>query len=425
MKRSVVAFGLAIFLAVAALSSGAQARTVITFAGNQITDAGFSGELWRQAIERFNAGQQEIRVEVVELPGSPNDQATKLLTMIAGGVPPDVIQYHAALVESFIAQGVLADISGYARRDPGFDLNDFFIPPIDFYYRRNGRLYGLPMQMQVYALFYNRDMLDAAGVRRPPTAWDDPGWNWDTFIEAGRKLTKDTDGDARVDQYAIIPRLDVTGGLLTYIWQSGGDVFDPSGTNLIIDSTESMRGIQYVIDLRHRYGVAPLKGIAAPFPLKSAFSISVPAGVPAMRKGQTAWDVAPLPRGPVAPATILGTTAMGMTAASHHPEAAWKFFKFMTSGETLTQFLQGGDHVPARRSLIETNVFRSIDNPPSFEVFVNSVPFGRKGPVHPNWPQISSHLQQAVNRAYDGEADIKTALSEVRPAVVALLRGAK
>lgn len=45
------------------------------------------------------------------------------------------------------------------------------------------KIYGLPLSLENMALYYNKDLLDRAGIAEPPKTWDD-------FVEAVKKLTK-------------------------------------------------------------------------------------------------------------------------------------------------------------------------------------------------------------------------------------------
>lgn len=48
---------------------------------------------------------------------------------------------------------------------------------------RGGQIFGLPLSMDMMAVFYNKDLLDRSGVAEPPK-------NWDEFQAAAKKVTK-------------------------------------------------------------------------------------------------------------------------------------------------------------------------------------------------------------------------------------------
>ena len=405
----------------AVFSSFVQASTVITFSSQFTSFQDARGDFWRSLIAEFNESQGEIRVEIVAGGGSVAEQNERMVTWIAAGQAPDVFEFHGANFGAWASQGFLADLEPFLERDPEIALSDFYPTVIEMYKRTgNGRLYALPLQIQVYLMEYNLDLFDAGGISYPPTSWDDPSWNWDSFVEVGKKLTLDRTGDGVPDQYGFQARRDVTGGLLTYIWQAGGDVVDAAG-NFTFNSPESLRGLQYLIDLRHVHGIATTGG----FPHTAAMRISVPAGYPALKTNfpGVRWDLAPLPRGPVRSATILGSTPMSISAFSEHPEAAWRFYKYLVSSETLQRIITQADHVPVRRSVVESPAFRAIDIPPSYFVAADAVEYAYLANERgPNWTQIAQILQSAVDRAWEGVVSIENAVEEVRATVEALLR---
>jgi multiple sugar transport system substrate-binding protein len=76
-------------------------------------------------------------------------------------------------------------------------------------------LYAIPENLQTVALYYNKEILDAAGIPLP-----DATWTWDQVIDAGTQLTiKD---DRRVTQYGLsLGVLSTWWGLQTLSWAKG------------------------------------------------------------------------------------------------------------------------------------------------------------------------------------------------------------
>ena len=87
------------------------------------------------------------------------------------------------------------------------------------YYSVEGVIYGFPLQLKVGCLAYNKDIFDKEGLPYPP-----PDWTWDEYYETAKKLTKDTDGDGRVDQWGSN-----LGDLPIWILSNGGGVVDLVG----------------------------------------------------------------------------------------------------------------------------------------------------------------------------------------------------
>jgi multiple sugar transport system substrate-binding protein len=416
---------LAAFIAMLTMLSvtfSTQAKTNIGFVSQFTDQQDDRGEVWRGLIQEFNKSQNAIEVEILSWgSSSPGPQSEKMLAWVAGGQAPDVFEFHGTNHGPWAVQGIIADLTPFLDRDSDVNLADFYPAVINDYTRSGkGRLRALPLQIQVYAIEYNQAPFDAAGVDVPPKKWDDPAWNWDTFVEVGKKLTISRSGQGEPDQHAFQGRTDVTGGLLTYVWQSGGDVVDTQG-NFALHSPESMRALQYVIDLKNRHGIARSGG----FPRQSAMRISTPSGYPVLQAAypDITWDLAPLPRGPVRSAGILGSTPLAMFSQTKHPQAAWEFFKYLMSPEFLKQIAVRGDHVPVRRSILQSRAFREIAAPASYYVAADAVAYAYPSADRgPNWGRIAPIIQSAFNQAWNGDLPVQTAIEGVRSAVEALLR---
>jgi len=78
------------------------------------------------------------------------------------------------------------EVSTYVRELGTFSLGDIKNQFTDVVYNDvllDGRVYGLPFSLDTMVLYYNRDLLDAAGVPTPPA-------NWTELKEAIKKITQ-------------------------------------------------------------------------------------------------------------------------------------------------------------------------------------------------------------------------------------------
>jgi ABC-type glycerol-3-phosphate transport system substrate-binding protein len=107
-------------------------------------------------VEAFNAANPEICVRMTIVPGSETDIA-KLLTAIRGGAAPDVYLADRFTVPQRAAEGVLAELP-----DAGAMAGDY----LEFAWAETqyqGATYALPFDTDARALFYNIDLIEAAG----------------------------------------------------------------------------------------------------------------------------------------------------------------------------------------------------------------------------------------------------------------------
>lgn len=115
-----------------------------------------------------HAGEQltDVRLEV---DGVDNESyKTKIKTAIAANDVPDIFfTWAAGFSKPFVDSGKVLCLDEYMG-----DINDKLLPGITTNMTYNGKVYGLPFQMQCGALFCNKELFDSNGVKIPET-WDE------------------------------------------------------------------------------------------------------------------------------------------------------------------------------------------------------------------------------------------------------------
>ena len=144
--------------------------------------------------EAFEAANPDIDL-VVEIMDATS-YARKLPVMIASGTAPDLFEAgleRAASFGSYAEKGAYVDLMPLVERD-GVNLDDWFPEVIASCYY-DGVLYNLPKKLNSPACVHiNLDLLDAAGIPYPTR-----DWTWADALEMARAMTKDFDGDGRID----------------------------------------------------------------------------------------------------------------------------------------------------------------------------------------------------------------------------------
>lgn len=98
-------------------------------------------------------------------------------------------------------------------------------------------VYGLRITSNNLALFYNKDLFDAAGLDYP-----DDTWKWDDLRNAAKTLT-----DTEAGVYGLdLPVYDKNGGYtwnwLPFLWQNGGEFLNEDRTEAVFNSAEGRGG---------------------------------------------------------------------------------------------------------------------------------------------------------------------------------------
>ncbi len=184
------------------------------------------------AVEAFNASQEGIEI-VIDEPGA-SLAIDVLATMIAEGNPPDIlgpVGHRVASVYSSQWMDIEPLLSDY-------DLSAYN-PAVFEAWRVPGRgIVGFPAGVYPSAIFYNRDLFDAAGVPYPPHGYDQPyadgeEWTVDKMQEVAMLLTLDATGRNAYDpafdaedivQYGYVP-----------LWALASDVASLFGPGSFVD----------------------------------------------------------------------------------------------------------------------------------------------------------------------------------------------
>ena len=129
-------------------------------------------------IQGFNESQDEFAATHVYVPFA--DYEKQLTLGIASGELPDLVIMDGCGMASFIELGLMADIS-----DADIAWDEYIQGPMDST-MLDGKHYGIPFATNCTALFYNKDLFDAAGIEYP-----NENTTWDEFEKMAKTLTKD------------------------------------------------------------------------------------------------------------------------------------------------------------------------------------------------------------------------------------------
>lgn len=122
--------------------------------------------LLSQMVSEFNATHPGIHVTESNVPSATGD--AKLLSEIAAGDAPDLFTEWNPVLGEYAANGSIQPLTPYLTGSYA-GLEKWMYPIAAAGGQYNDTLYALPMSMNSWALYYNKSMLEAAGVSSPPT----------------------------------------------------------------------------------------------------------------------------------------------------------------------------------------------------------------------------------------------------------------
>ena len=186
-------------------------------------------------VDAFTAANPTITVNVTVSDWDP--YWDKLQTGLAGGDAPDVFAMDGPLGPDYQTRDVLLDLTPYIEGE-GYDLSQLDDNAVKDFTTADGAQFGLPRDLNVIALFYNKEMFDDAGIAYPDDTWD-----WAKLVEVGKQLTKDTNGDGTPDQWGVYTETtDMENAWSSFVWQAGGDILTADGTKSALDYRSERAG---------------------------------------------------------------------------------------------------------------------------------------------------------------------------------------
>jgi multiple sugar transport system substrate-binding protein len=183
----------------------------------------------------------------------------KQLAMCVAGDTPDTGALNMMIATSLFKQGYFLPLDEYVANSTKIDYENDLLPGPWGNSKYNGKIYGIPWHGDDRLLFINETCFERAGVPLPPeTNFLEIGW--DGFKQLAQKLTKDLDGDGKMDQYGFA----FVGGEHNHFIHDAGDLWHQIDAEMINESaTEArcnqepfVRTVQLYVDL-YEMGVVP------------------------------------------------------------------------------------------------------------------------------------------------------------------------
>lgn len=290
----------------------------------------------QELAESFTAQYPNIQIEMTQMPFA--QYWTKLQTTLTTDSAPDVFWMNYNYATAFIPDKLLLDIT-----QDVMDPSKFPDTCVEMFVE-DGKMYGVPFLYDTIAMFYNKQLFDAAGVPYPTS-----DWTWEDLRDAAKKLTiKDDQGN--VTQYGFIMDLAAQAGMFNFLLQNGVTVFEEDRVATNFECEEAYEAFQLIYDMMYVDGTVPtaadLSELAKDdrfMAFQGAMVYAVPPRVARYTEamGEGVLDVVELPAGAMEGCT-LNTCAFSASAKTAHPEEAKLFLSYVASYEGQSILSQAG-----------------------------------------------------------------------------------
>ncbi|MCL6527215.1 MAG: sugar ABC transporter substrate-binding protein [Thermaceae bacterium] len=356
------------------------------------------------AIAIYQKENPNIEIKQTAIPFG--DLKNKIIQGAATRTIADIVIVDNPDHQAMVAQGAFADITDKLK-DSNLPSLYFKGPFASTLYK--GKNYGLPFVSNATALYYNEEMLKAAGITKPPATW----------VELQNMAKKLTVGDRYGFCFSAVGTEEGTFTFLPFLWSTGSDLttFGDAGTvkalefwNTLVNKDKSVS--KAVIGWSQ--GDVYQQFIAG----KCAMMINGPWQLPNFKKDKVAfkWNVAPWPKDKES-VSILGGENFAL-GNGKNVEEAWKFLAWLTKPENLKPLIVTNGSLPNRTDMAKDPTW---NNDPVIKLFVEQVSVAKPRAYGAKYPQISEQIWTAFQSVLSGKKSPADAAKEAAVQIKSLL----
>ena len=358
------------------------------------------GELLEEMFAGFEEACPNITIDYQPVAG---DYPQAMLANFSAASPPDVFYVDSAVAPEWIEEGFLLPLDDYIA-DSGFDTGEFYEGYLEAFRGPDGAIYGLPKDASTLALFYNADMLEAAGVE-PPTTWEE--------LEAAADTL--TEGD--VTGLCLSPGLDRA---LAFIHQNGGSLYNDDFTEATIDTPEVREAVEFYLGLFESGVAGDPAGLGSGWcgealgQEKVAMVFEGNWLVPFMEGtyADVNYALAEMPAG-AEQATLAFTVSYSIGADSANPDAAWSLLSYLTGPEGMETWTSQGLALPSRQD---------VPVPEGREALLAGAEYARPWSFVPSFADVNNAFNNALTAAIEGNGSVDEIISDAQAAAEATVQ---
>lgn len=381
------------------------------------------------SIQAFQKANKNISVTYKLIPFASYEST--LLNALAANQGPDIFMIHDTWLPKDIAKLAPLPATAPGTSAPLMTIRQFQDTFVDVAANdliNGGKIYAMPLYVDTLALFYNRDLLSAAGIAVPPKTWAE-------FQDDVQKLTKYdqsrniTQSGAAMGTSSNINRS--TDILMMLMLQSGVQM--TSADNSQATFSQSVNGInvgetalQFYTDFANPSKAVYTWNDSQDYDIdafsagKTAMIINYEHTIPTIRAAapRLNFGIAPIPQPTSSDShTYADYWALAVAQQSKNPDAAWAFIDYMTAGDGTVPYLNAAVRPSARRDLISQ---QSSD--PDLGVFAEQALTAR------SWFQIDNSAIETIfadmiDSVNLGRLSVQDALRDAESKVTVLMSG--
>lgn len=358
---------------------------------------GEEGKLLNEMTAGYEEENPDVTVKVQAIPWE--SAYDKLLTAVASGNGPDVLQLGTTWVAEFADAGALLDLSEHLEDYPDFAPENYF-EGAQTSMKYDDQIVGIPWYVETRTMYYRTDLLEEAGYPEPPATWDE-------LKDAASKLSESGE-----DVYGL--DIDLNDQITPFIfaWQNGFE-FDAENPNFT--SPEFKGALEYYTSYFKEGISTTSEGIdivqafkdgQKPMFFSGPWMINILNDQAPDLEGK--WAVAPMPA-KESNVSSIGGANFSVFHNSEKVDEALDFISYMNEVDTQLEWMEKSNTLPSRLEAWEDP---KLADDEMYSVFGEQLENTKGAPPIKEWEKIAQELLATIERINIGGADLDEELEK-------------
>ncbi len=408
-------------------------------------------DVLQKLVDQFNREHPTIQVESLYV-GQADQQLPKILAAVVGNAVPDLLWFAPMLTGQLVELNAIRPLDEWWNQSP---LQEQVDPALLDSMQLEGQIWSIPFGTNNVGIYYRPSLFQAAGINNLPKTWEE-------LRQVARQLTRDTNGDGKVDQHGMVLPLGkgewTVFTWLPFMWSGAGELVEKGpgerkkeeeksqepeirsrewgvGSEAVETQSSALKAqhSKLKINLVNSGAIAALNlwqelmkdgsaVLSAPergYELdgflagKVAMQLSGPWTLGQLQTTGVDFGVLPIP-GEAKRATVIGGENLFILKTTPEREqAALTFAEYVLSEPFQTQWAIGTGYLPVNLKARQNPDYLAFKaKQPAVDVFLDQAKYGRSRPIFPGYNRISENLGRAIEATLMGIKSPQEALQE-------------
>lgn len=351
-----------------------------------------------EVVRLFERENSDIKINVDRVP--PGAHRNRITTALALGETPDMAMVDMDLVPLLAQRSAIIDLAILGARE----ITEEYLEGAILSSSLNNSVWGIPDRVSTKVLYYNKGILDEAGLNYP-----DDQWSLDELAYAAEQISSQLEGtygfhlgDNFLDTIPLFSSF-------------GARALREDGTMSLLDSSEAIEALDFISNLVEK-GVVPkpwsdeVIDVSLGFKEeKYAFVLADITLLNELQYTDIEYGLTFVPNGPTGSYSDVTGTSMVIFRSSQYPREAYKFMRFLTSEQMQIKWANELGQIPVNKAASSKIDF---EKHPHLNLFLEQFQRVHERPMLVDPINFEEIFSRELEKVFNGEKTSQEALKD-------------